>query len=81
MNFKCSFIDQPKMIAFPTLYEKKLSLLFICLSNQLKKPTKIKPKIVQYLHFPLKKTKTLTPKTENHEPFLLKCLKLILYRN
>ena len=69
INFKHSFFDQPTIASFTTPIEKN-SHFFTFPTNKFKKPTGIKPNIGQTLRirFTLKNSRTLLPKTENHEP-------------
>ena len=59
MDFKHSFNDQPTTVSSNSLIEMNFPFVSFTYQNILKKSTHIKPKIVQIIHFPLKKTKTI----------------------
>ena len=68
MNFNHSFNDQRAFDSCSKLIEKIFLFFSFFLRNRFKKVNLIKTNTVQPLHFPLKITKILLPKIEDHEP-------------
>ena len=69
MDFLYSCNDQPTIVSFTTIFEKNFPFFSFIYQRNSKKATSFKPNTLQNVHCPMKNSKKLLLKTENHETF------------